>query len=73
MAENWTSSELVLTIAVSTGGRFGARLQTALREAIRRGALGPADALPSTRELAAELGVARGTVVQVYEQLVAEG
>lgn len=73
MADNWTSSELVLTIAVSTGGRFGARLQTALREAIRRGALGPADALPSTRELAVELGVARGTVVQVYEQLVAEG
>jgi GntR family transcriptional regulator / MocR family aminotransferase len=29
--------------------------------------------LPSTRSLAADLGIARGTVVQAYSQLVAEG
>src|SRR6185312_9333290 len=30
-------------------------------------------ALPSTRGLAADLGVSRGVVVEAYEQLVAEG
>jgi GntR family transcriptional regulator/MocR family aminotransferase len=73
MAEDWTSSELALTLAVPAGRRFGARLQEAVRDAVRRRLIGAGDALPSTRELAAELGVARGTVVQVYEQLVAEG
>ncbi len=33
----------------------------------------PGTALPSTRELAGSLGLARGTVLAAYEQLVAEG
>lgn len=37
------------------------------------GTLGAGDPLPSTRALAAELGVARGTVVAAYEQLDGEG
>lgn len=44
-----------------------------LRGAIVGGGLGPGAALPSSRALAASLGVARGTVVLAYEQLVAEG
>ena len=49
------------------------QLAAALREAISDGTL-PAEArLPSTRSLAAELGLARSTVVGVYEQLTAEG
>lgn len=44
-----------------------------LREAVRDGRLMPGTALPSTRRLAAELGVARGTVTQAYGDLVAEG
>jgi len=73
MAQNWTSLEVVLALALPQGARFGRRLQSALRDAVRDGRLGPGDILPSTRGLAAELDVARGTVVQVYEQLAAEG
>jgi GntR family transcriptional regulator / MocR family aminotransferase len=48
-------------------------LERALREAIRAGRLPPRTRLPSTRTLAAELGLARGTVSAAYDQLVAEG
>lgn len=48
-------------------------IERALREAIVDGRLAPGAPLPSTRTLAAELGVARGTVVAAYEQLGAEG
>jgi GntR family transcriptional regulator / MocR family aminotransferase len=40
---------------------------------VRSGRLHAGTALPSTRALAAELGVARGVVVEAYGQLVAEG
>lgn len=44
-----------------------------LRRLLADGVLAPGDELPSTRALAAHLGVARGTVVTAYDQLVAEG
>lgn len=44
-----------------------------VRAAILSGALPPASRLPSTRDLAARLGVARASVVEAYEQLAAEG
>ena len=44
-----------------------------LRSAILDGRLESGVRLPSTRTAAAELGVARNTVVAVFEQLVAEG
>jgi GntR family transcriptional regulator/MocR family aminotransferase len=44
-----------------------------LRSAILSGALRPATKLPSTRELAAQLGVSRSAVVAAFEQLLAEG
>lgn len=44
-----------------------------LRKAILSGQLGPRAALPSTRALAAQMGVSRLTVVSAYEQLIAEG
>lgn len=44
-----------------------------LREAILGGAVQPGDTLPSTRTLAAELGVSRGVVVRAFEQLTGEG
>jgi GntR family transcriptional regulator, N-acetylglucosamine utilization regulator len=49
------------------------QLQRALREAIERGALGPHDALPSERQLAAELGVSRITVRKAIDGLADEG
>src|SRR5437762_4963557 len=49
------------------------QLAAALRTAIAEGRLGAGARLPSTRALAAELGLARSTVVAVFEQLAAEG
>jgi GntR family transcriptional regulator/MocR family aminotransferase len=49
------------------------QLAAALREAVSEGRFGAGARLPSTRELAAELGIARSTVVAVFEQLAAEG
>ncbi|SHG87424.1 MocR-like pyridoxine biosynthesis transcription factor PdxR [Streptoalloteichus hindustanus] len=48
-------------------------IEQALREAIRTGRLATGAPVPSTRALAGELGVSRGTVVGAYDQLVAEG
>lgn len=49
------------------------QLERELREGIRAGRLRPDTELPSTRALAAQLGVSRGVVVEAYAQLVAEG
>jgi GntR family transcriptional regulator/MocR family aminotransferase len=73
VAQKWTTSDLVLALAIPRGAGFGMRMQAALRDAVRGGVVRPGDTLPATRELAVELGVARGTVVHVYEQLAAEG
>lgn len=45
------------------------QLQRALREAIEKGALGPEDALPSERQLAADLGISRITVRKALDGL----
>jgi len=49
------------------------QLQRALREAIETRILGPDDALPSERHLAADLGVSRITVRKAIDGLVEEG
>ncbi|UHL64235.1 PLP-dependent aminotransferase family protein [Paralcaligenes sp. KSB-10] len=54
-------------------GHLGRQLTHALREAIHSGNLKPGDLLPSTRRLAQALDIARGTVLEAYEQLIAEG
>ncbi|MDI2128872.1 PLP-dependent aminotransferase family protein [Yinghuangia seranimata] len=56
-----------------SGGAVGAQITAGLRDAVRTGRLAPGDRLPSSRTLAADLGVSRGMVVEAYEQLVAEG
>lgn len=48
-------------------------LSTSLRQAILHGQLRPGARLPSTRELAAQYGLSRGTVVAAFAQLDAEG
>ncbi len=50
-----------------------AQLEAGLREAIRTGRLRPETRLPSSRALAAEIGVSRRLVVEAFEQLCAEG
>ncbi|WP_162875767.1 GntR family transcriptional regulator, partial [Burkholderia pseudomallei] len=56
-----------------TAGNLSRQLAQALRDAVRRGEVMPGDALPSTWLLAASLRIARGTVIDAYEQLIAEG
>lgn len=48
-------------------------LHECLRAAIRGGQLAPGTRLAATRVLAAELGLARNTVLYAYEQLASEG
>jgi GntR family transcriptional regulator/MocR family aminotransferase len=49
------------------------QLERTLRDAIRDGQLRAGAPLPSSRGLAAELGVSRGVVTSAYDQLAAEG
>ena len=49
------------------------QLYDELREAVLTGRLAPGARLPSTRALAQELGVSRNTVMNAFDQLLAEG
>ncbi|HEX6366333.1 MAG TPA: PLP-dependent aminotransferase family protein [Agromyces sp.] len=63
----------ILVIDRDAAQSIGVQLVDGLRRGILRGALRPGDAVPSTRALAAELGVSRSAVVTAYEQLAGEG
>jgi GntR family transcriptional regulator/MocR family aminotransferase len=52
---------------------LGVQLSTQVRDLVVGGTLAPGDRLPSTRALAADLGVARSVTEQAYDQLLAEG
>ena len=67
------SPEVLLTLDRRTGGPLRSQLEGQLREAIRSGRLGVGERLPSSRELARELGLSRGLVQDCYAQLQAEG
>ncbi len=75
MAIEWSgfSPELLVRLDRSGGQPLRAQLEASLREAIRGGRLRGGERLPSSRELARELGVSRGMVQECYGQLVAEG
>jgi GntR family transcriptional regulator/MocR family aminotransferase len=72
MAENWANLDLHLDVNPD-GTRLGRSLEDALRAAVRDGRLPPGTRLPSSRALAADLGIARNTVADAYGQLAAEG
>jgi GntR family transcriptional regulator/MocR family aminotransferase len=65
--------ELLLRLDRTRPEPLRVQLERELREAIRSGRLAPRERLPSSRELARELGVSRGLVLECYEQLRAEG
>lgn len=73
MPNSWSSSRLDLHISLDTAGGRRSGLESALRAAIRQGRLSAGTLLPSTRGLAQELGLSRGTVSAAYDQLVEEG
>ena len=64
-----------LLVSLERGGErpLYEQLERALRDAVRDGRLAAGARLPSSRALAAELGVSRGVVTAAYDQLVAEG
>ncbi|QNP64863.1 PLP-dependent aminotransferase family protein [Streptomyces genisteinicus] len=72
MSDSWATFGADLHLDMS-GPRLRAGLMTALRDAVRSGRLAPGARLPSSRSLAADLGIARNTVADAYAELVAEG
>lgn len=65
-----------LTIDLKPGGRrrpYHQQIYAQVREAILVGRLRPGDRLPATRDLAAQLNLARNTVVRAYEDLLTDG
>ena len=68
-----SSAEVLVTIDRSHPRGLRAQVEDELRNAIRSGRLGPGTPLPSSRALAADLGVTRGVIVAAYDQLLAEG
>jgi GntR family transcriptional regulator/MocR family aminotransferase len=65
--------ELLASVTKGAGRRLRTQIEDQLRDAIRSGALRPATRVPSTRDLARQLGVSRRVVVNAYAQLDAEG
>jgi GntR family transcriptional regulator/MocR family aminotransferase len=67
------TTELLLPLARDAAAPLGTQIEEHLRHAIRSGTLKAGARVPSTRDLARQLGVSRGLVVNAYAQLGAEG
>ncbi|KQM80842.1 PLP-dependent aminotransferase family protein [Agromyces sp. Leaf222] len=72
MADDWANSGLDLHVLLDPRRKVGS-LEQALRAVIDDGSLAAGTRLPATRALAADLGIARNSVVEVYERLLGEG
>jgi GntR family transcriptional regulator / MocR family aminotransferase len=70
-----TSQPIELLVSVDRNGpaTLGAQIEDQLRRAVRAGALHTGAQVPSTRDLARQLGISRRVVVDAYAQLAAEG
>ncbi|WP_351229350.1 PLP-dependent aminotransferase family protein [Streptomyces sp. NPDC002133] len=78
MMDDWATSASEATIGADLhielpGSGLRSGLMDALRDAVRTGRLAPGTRLPSSRALAADLGLARNTVADAYAELVVEG
>jgi GntR family transcriptional regulator/MocR family aminotransferase len=75
MAVQWSGlgPELLVRLDRARDEPLRSQLETGLRDAIRHGRLQGGERLPSSRELARDLGVSRGLVQECYNQLLAEG
>ena len=75
MAPDETSQpiELLLSVTRDGPGTLGAQIEDQFRRAIRDGSLRAGERVPSTRDLARQLGVSRRIAVDAYAQLAAEG
>lgn len=63
----------LVPVLQASGEPLHRQIYTSLRASILNGTLRAGDPLPSTRDLALELGVSRNTTNAAYEQLLAEG
>ena len=70
-----TAPAITLSVSLDRGSDepLPAQLAAELRRLIGSATLAPGDPLPSSRALAAHVGLARGSVVAAYDQLLAEG
>jgi GntR family transcriptional regulator / MocR family aminotransferase len=73
MDETSQPLEMLLSISRDGPGTLGSQIEDQLRNAIRDGALRPGTRVPSTRDLARQLGISRRVAVDAYAQLAAEG
>jgi GntR family transcriptional regulator / MocR family aminotransferase len=65
--------ELLVVLDRDAPATLHEQLELWLRDQVRTGRLATGTRLPSSRALAAALGVSRGVVLEAYSQLVAEG
>ncbi|EJN08787.1 PLP-dependent aminotransferase family protein [Herbaspirillum sp. YR522] len=68
-----TLPHALLQLQTSTDTPYYRQIYTRLRNAIADGLLKPGHRIPSARALAAEMGLARGTIESAYALLTAEG
>jgi GntR family transcriptional regulator/MocR family aminotransferase len=75
MAIKWSglAPELLMTLDREGGEPLRSQLEGRLRLAIRSGRLRAGERLPSSRQMAREVGLSRGLVQDCYAQLQAEG
>ena len=62
-----------MTVSKDRPGTLSAQIQGRIRAAVRDGSLRAGTPVPSTRDLARQLGVSRKVAVDAYAQLAAEG
>lgn len=72
MTASNTPEVLSIQLDGSSVVHIGDQVHSSLRQAIMDGRLGPGQRLPSGRDLAKQLGVARGTIRVAYDRLIAE-
>ncbi len=63
----------MLSVTRESPQTLAAQIEDQMRRAIREGALRPGASVPSTRDLARQLGFSRRVAVDAYAQLAAEG
>ncbi|MFG3497198.1 PLP-dependent aminotransferase family protein [Streptomyces sp. NPDC047928] len=63
----------LMDVSRESGAPLTAQIQETLRAEIAEGVLRPGTRLPSSRQLAEDLGVSRSVVVEAYGRLIAEG
>ncbi|WP_312439253.1 PLP-dependent aminotransferase family protein, partial [Achromobacter sp.] len=72
MTDLSTFDALSIQVDRAAVAAIGEQIHASLRQAILDGRLAPGQRLPSGRDLAAQLGVARGTIRVAYDRLIAE-